>query len=70
MKCLSWDNECKSKKQAGLGAKKLRDHNMALLGKWSGKALNEPDSNWVKILRARMFKRKLERLAGRPITGA
>jgi len=51
--------------------KNVRDQNMALLGKWIWKAINESDLDRVKILKANIFnRRKLERLDGGPIMGS
>jgi len=70
--CLrNWKNACKATSQGSVAVKKIRDHNIALLGKWIWKAINDSDLDWVKILRSRIFKRrKLERLDGRPIMGS
>ena len=65
----SWKNVCKE--QGDLGVKDFRDHNIALLGKRLWKALSSNDSDWVHLLKDRIYRRrKLERLDGRPIIGA
>ena len=48
VKCLrSWTNVCKCKEKGGSGINNIRDDNVALLGKWLWKALNNDDSDWV-----------------------
>jgi len=40
------------------------------LGKWLWKALINAYADWIKIIRARIFRRRLERLDGKPIMGS
>ena len=65
IKCLRrWDNVCKCKDQGGLGVKNIRYQNIALLGKWLWKALNDKDVGWVKLLKARLLEGKLRGYIG------
>lgn len=47
---------CKWKENSGLGIKNLEKFNLALVGKWLGRALNEKNNIWVKVLVAKYGK--------------
>ena len=75
VKCLrseagAWSNVYKSKKQGGLDIKDIKDQNIALLGKWLWKSLNDDVSHWVKPLKDGLFRTTLERLDGKPLDGS
>ncbi|XP_057425943.1 protein FAR1-RELATED SEQUENCE 5-like [Lotus japonicus] len=50
---IKWEAVCKPKEIGGLGLRDWGCFNKALLGKWRWRILVEPDSLWVKILRAK-----------------
>ncbi|GKV25593.1 hypothetical protein SLEP1_g35004 [Rubroshorea leprosula] len=47
---VRWDKVCRDKEQGGLGVKDLRKFNLALLGKWWGRLVNEEDGLWKKVI--------------------
>ena len=44
---------CKQKEDGGLGIKNIEMFNMALIGKWMWRALNEKNKYWVRVLEAK-----------------
>ncbi|GKV35275.1 hypothetical protein SLEP1_g43574 [Rubroshorea leprosula] len=47
---VRWDKVCRDKDQGGLGVKDLRKFNLALLGKWWGRLVNDEEGLWKKVL--------------------
>ncbi|GKV45963.1 hypothetical protein SLEP1_g52987 [Rubroshorea leprosula] len=47
---VRWDKVCRDKDQGGLGVKDLRKFNLALLGRWWGRLVNEEDGLWKKVI--------------------
>ncbi|XP_057432142.1 uncharacterized protein LOC130724891 [Lotus japonicus] len=52
---VSWTSICKPKEVGGLGIKDLSIFNKSLLGKWRWRYLNEPDSFWCRVIKAKYF---------------
>lgn len=52
---FSWERMCKKKSAGGLGFRKLRDFNVALLGKQGWRILTNPCSLVTRIYKARYF---------------
>lgn len=50
---ISWHDICKEKEAGGLGVKDLELFNMALLGKWIWRYLNNDSSLWAKVIHSR-----------------
>jgi hypothetical protein len=50
---VSWDNICKPKNQGGLGIRRIKHYNQALLMKLAWNIINNPSAMWVKILKAK-----------------
>lgn len=53
MHTVAWENICLPKEQGGLGLRRLRDMNMALLAKLGWRLLTEPDKLWTQTLTAK-----------------
>lgn len=53
---INWNTVCKSKDMGGLGLRKARTQNLALLTKLGWKLINDEDSLWVKILKSKYLK--------------
>ncbi|KAL7169819.1 hypothetical protein ACSBR2_034787 [Camellia fascicularis] len=53
---VKWDKVCQSKNAGGLGIKKARDQNLALLTKLGWKLLNKKDSLWCTVLRCKYLR--------------
>ncbi|XP_028092237.1 uncharacterized protein LOC114292475 [Camellia sinensis] len=49
----NWDQVCKLKKDGGLGLRKARDTNLALLSNLGWKMLNEDNTLWVEVLKTK-----------------
>lgn len=49
---VKWSEVSKPKAYGGLGIKDWRLFNMALLGKWNWRYINEPDSLWCRVVKA------------------
>ena len=49
---VNWEDVCKPKEKGGLGVRRLRDLNKALLAK-VGWRLGESTTNWSKIMKAK-----------------
>ncbi|GKV32614.1 hypothetical protein SLEP1_g41208 [Rubroshorea leprosula] len=47
---VRWDKVCRDKEQGGLGVKDLRKFNLALLGKWWGRLVNEEEGLWKEVI--------------------
>lgn len=47
---VSWDDICKPKKEGGLGIRDLGVFNIALVGKWIWRLLDEKNRLWAKII--------------------
>jgi len=50
---VDWTSICRSKEVGGLGVRRIREFNVALLGKWCWRLLEERDSLWFRVLSAR-----------------
>jgi hypothetical protein len=50
---VDWNSVCRSKEVGGLGVRRIREFNTALLGKWCWRMLLERESLWFKVLSAR-----------------
>ena len=58
--CLvSWKQVCKQKSQGGLGVLNLKDFNLALLGKWWWRLLDDNYYCWKDIILNDLYKRRL-----------
>ncbi|XP_062005568.1 uncharacterized protein LOC133722711 [Rosa rugosa] len=51
----AWDHLCKSKADGGIGFKELLTFNKALLAKQCWRLINNPNSLWCRVLKARYF---------------
>lgn len=47
---VSWDRISQPKKEGGLGIRRAREQNVALLGKLASEVLHSPDKLWVRVL--------------------
>nr|ABN08902.1 Putative non-LTR retroelement reverse transcriptase, related [Medicago truncatula] len=50
---IGWSSVCLRKEYGGLGVRRLRELNIALLGKWCWRLLVEGDDLWCRVLVAR-----------------
>jgi len=50
---IAWSSVCLSKACGGLGVRRLREFNLALLGKWCWRLLEDRGSFWYRVLVAR-----------------
>jgi len=50
---LSWQTICLKKEYGGLGVRKLKEFNIALLGKWCWRMLVDRGGLWYRVLVAR-----------------
>lgn len=50
---ISWNTICLQKEQGGLGVRRLREFNLALLGKWCWRLLVDRGGLWYRVLVAR-----------------
>nr|ABN06048.1 hypothetical protein MtrDRAFT_AC149642g24v2 [Medicago truncatula] len=50
---IKWDNICLNKENRGLGVKRLWEFNMSLLEKWMRRVLEDKESLWNVVLRAK-----------------
>ena len=50
---VKWDTVCLRKEEGGMGVRRLREFNLALLGKWWWRILHEPGNLWYRVLCAR-----------------
>ena len=48
---VNWQHVCHKKKNGGLGIRRARDQNLALLSKLGWKLLNEEEGLWLEVLR-------------------
>jgi hypothetical protein len=51
--CISWNIVCSRKEYGGLGVRRLREFNIALLGKWCWRMLVDRGGLWYRVLVAR-----------------
>lgn len=54
---MSWDRMCVPKKFGGMGFKRIREFNLAMLGKQAWRILTNPDTFIARLLKARYFPR-------------
>lgn len=50
---INWETLCKLKKEGGLRLRQAEMMNMAFLAKLGWRAINEPNSLWSRLLRAK-----------------
>jgi len=50
---VDWNFVCLRKEVGGLGVRRIREFNMALLGKWCWRLLVEKESLWYRVLSAK-----------------
>jgi len=50
---VGWDTVCLSKEEGGLGVRRLREFNVALLGKWCWRMLIDREGLWYRVLKVR-----------------
>jgi len=50
---VDWNSICRSKEVGGLGVRRIRLFNIALLGKWCWRLMEDRDSLWFMVLPAR-----------------
>jgi hypothetical protein len=50
---IKWDNICLNKENGGLGVKRLKEFNISLLGKWVWRLLEDRESLWNVVIRAK-----------------
>ncbi|KAL7214682.1 hypothetical protein ACSBR1_026965 [Camellia fascicularis] len=53
---IKWDQVCKKKEDGGLGIRRARDNNLALLTKLSWKILCDEGGLWIDVLKAKYLK--------------
>lgn len=53
MNWVKCDKICREKEEGGMWIKNIWAFNLALLGKWEWRFLNEKDTLWVKILKCK-----------------
>ncbi|KAH9727416.1 reverse transcriptase domain-containing protein [Citrus sinensis] len=62
-----WDSMCKPKSFGGIGLKKIRDFNIAMLGKQCWKLMTNPQSLVARILKARYYPNRLQIGSGQQV---
>ena len=50
---VAWDSVCLPKEEGGLGVRRMREFNVALLGKWCWRMLVDRNGLWYRVLKAR-----------------
>ena len=50
---IKWDNIYLQRENGGLGVKRLKEFNISLLGKWVWRLLEERESLWIVVIRAK-----------------
>ncbi|GAU37198.1 hypothetical protein TSUD_30630 [Trifolium subterraneum] len=50
---IKWDTICVHRERGGLGVQRVKDFNYALLGKWVWRCLEEGESLWCRLLKAK-----------------
>ena len=50
---VDWNSVCLPKEEGGLGVRRLREFNVALLGKWCWRMLVDKEGLWYRVLKAR-----------------
>jgi hypothetical protein len=50
---IDWDSICSKKEVGGLGVRRIREFNLALLGKWCWWQVSESHGLWFRLLAAR-----------------
>lgn len=56
MHLVNWDEVCRPRANGGLGIRKARDFNDALLTKVAWHMIVKPDKPWVKIMHEKYIK--------------
>ena len=50
---IKWETVCLKKEEGGLGVRRLKEFNLALLSKWWWRILQDQESLWYQVLCAR-----------------
>ena len=50
---VDWNTVCRGKEVGGLEVRRIREFNIALLGKWCWRLLEERESLWFTVLSVR-----------------
>jgi len=53
---INWDTICSKKENGGLGVRRIRECNLALLAKWCWRMMVENRSLWYRVLASRYGK--------------
>jgi len=50
---VDWNTVCRGKEVGGLGVRRIREFNLALLGRWGWRLLTDSISLWIRVLASR-----------------
>jgi len=50
---VDWNTVCRGKEVGGLGVRRIREFNLALLGRWGWWLLIDSSSLWIRVLASR-----------------
>ncbi|CAL5397659.1 unnamed protein product [Camellia sinensis] len=53
---IKWDKVCRKKDYGGLGIRRARDHNLALIAKLGWKLVSDDNGLWTEVLKAKYLK--------------